>query len=55
MRFKVEDIIRKVYAYFFKILMGLNGKPTNVQNHWRAVLVNFLQKTRYNLASLTSY
>ena len=55
MRKKIEDIIRNVYGYFFKILIGLKDKPIKVQNHWRAVLVNFLQKTRVELPPLASY
>jgi len=48
MRMKVETTIVKVYEYFIKILIGLKDKPVEVQSHWRAVLVNFLQKNRIN-------
>ena len=54
-RAAAEDTIRKVYGYFFKVMMGLRGKSMDVQNHWRAALVNFLQETRVNLPPLTNY
>ena len=53
-----EDTIRKVYGYFFKVMMGLRGKSMDVQNHWRAALVNFFagnsgQLTTFNQLLVT--
>jgi len=55
MRTKAEKIIVKVYKYFFKILLGLKDKPVEVQSHWWAMLVNFLQKDRIDLPPLPTH
>lgn len=34
--------------------MGLKDKRIEVQNHWRAALVNFLQSARVQVPPLTS-
>ena len=52
MRMKAEKIIVKVYEYFFKILLGLEDKPVEVQSHWQAILVNFSQKDHIDLPPL---
>ena len=39
----LANTIKQVHLFFMKIMLGLPGKPINMQNAWWIALINFLQ------------